>query len=119
MRLTLLASAAVFVIASSTAAQNPATDPISGLKMNNGWELVRDNCTACHSARLITQQRGGIDYWLGLIRWMEATQGLRRLPVETEENLIAYLATNYPARTSRRRAPLARELMPPHPRLEK
>ena len=39
-------------------ATEPALDPVTGLKMTGDWEIVRANCVACHSGKLITQQRG-------------------------------------------------------------
>ena len=48
----------------------PAFDPVTGFKMTGDWELVRANCTSCHSAKLVTQQRGSAQQWLTMIRWM-------------------------------------------------
>ena len=90
-------------------------DPATGLKMTGDWELVRNNCVACHSAMLITQQRGSAKQWLDMIRWMQAKQNLWEFDPETEGKIIAYLAENYPPQEGRRRAALSRELMPPNP----
>lgn len=51
-------------------------DPDTGLELDEGVELVRAFCTACHSAALIAQNRGDERRWLESIRWMQATQGL-------------------------------------------
>jgi cytochrome c5 len=93
----------------------PATDPVTGLKMTGDWELVRGNCTACHSAKLITQQRGTEQQWLTMIRWMQAKQGLWTFDPDTENRIITYLAENYPPDAARRRAPIPPDLMPPNP----
>ena len=52
------------VVAEPAVAAEPALDPVTGFKMTGDWELVRSNCTACHSSKLITQQRGTAQQWL-------------------------------------------------------
>ncbi len=97
------------------AASEPAIDPVTGFKMTGDWELVRGNCTACHSAKLITQQRGTSEQWLAMIRWMQKKQNLWQFDPGTEGRIIAYLAENYPPDAARRRAPIPPDLMPPNP----
>ena len=97
------------------AAAEPAIDPVTGLRMATDWELVRANCVACHSSKLITQQRGTAQQWLRLIRWMQARQNLWQFDPDVESRIIAYLSTNYPPGADRRRAPIPAELMPPNP----
>jgi hypothetical protein len=92
-----------------------AVDPVTGLKMTGDWELVRNNCTACHSSKLITQQRGSEAQWLGMIRWMQKKQNLWPFDPDTEKRIIEYLAGNYPPQADRRRAPIQPDLMPPNP----
>lgn len=53
------------------------------------------HCTACHSARLVTQQGQTREGWLNLIVWMQEEQGLWPIPEESLETLLAYLAENY------------------------
>jgi hypothetical protein len=101
------------LLGSTAIAQEPELDPVSGLKMRGDWELVRNMCSACHSTRLITQQSGDADQWLGLIRWMQAEQNLWQFDPETEARIIDYLAENYPPQAEERRAPIPAELMPP------
>lgn len=96
-------------------AVEPQIDPVSGLKMAENWELVRAACTACHSARQITQQRGTAEQWLSMIRWMQKKQNLWGFDPETEAKIVAYLATNYPPSAAQRRAALPPGLMPPNP----
>ena len=90
-------------------------DPLTGLKMTGDWELVRNNCTACHSPKLITQQRGSEAQWLAMIRWMQKKQNLWPFDPDTERRIIGYLAGNYPPQADRRRAPIPPDLMPPNP----
>ena len=66
-------------------AAEPAIDPVTGLVMTGDWEIVRANCVACHSARLITQQRGSAQQWLTMIRWMQKKQNLWQFDPATEE----------------------------------
>lgn len=97
------------------AAAEPAIDPVTGLKMSGDWELVRANCTSCHSAKLVTQQRGTPQQWLAMIRWMQAKQNLWQFDPDTESRIIAYLSENYAPDEARRRAAIPRDLMPPNP----
>ena len=96
-------------------AAEPELDPFTGLKMTGDWEVVRNNCVACHSARLITQQSGSESHWLDLIRWMQAKQNLWQFEPDTEKKIVVYLAENYPPKAERRRASIPPDLMPPNP----
>ena len=93
----------------------PELDPISGLKMTGDWRIVRSACTACHSGKQITQQRGTAEQWLSMIRWMQAKQNLWQFDQVTEGKIIAYLAENYPPAKSQRRALLSGDQLPPNP----
>lgn len=96
-------------------AQEPELDAVTGLKIDGDWELVRNNCIACHSPKLITQQRGSAAQWLNMIRWMQEKQNLWQFDADTENRIIKYLATNYPPQNDRRRAAIPPDLMPPNP----
>ena len=129
-RAALIATASVFLIAAcsqeppppepaaapeTAAAAEPALDPVTGLKMTGDWEIVRANCTACHSPKLITQQRGTEQQWLTMIRWMQEKQNLWVFDPVTESKIIDYLAENYPPSDAQRRAAIPPDLMPPNP----
>ena len=96
-------------------ASEPKLDPVTGLKMTGDWEIVRASCTACHSPKLITQQRGTAQQWLTMIRWMQEKQNLWQFDPATEEKIITYLAENYPPSDAQRRMALSPDLMPPNP----
>lgn len=91
------------------------TDSDTGLIKAKGWETVRNNCTACHSANLVTQNSGSRNHWEKLIRWMQDTQGLWEFEPETEETILDYLAEHYGPKEGARRPPLPRTLMPDNP----
>lgn len=88
-------------------------DAETGLIKDDGWELVRVHCGACHSLQLVTAQRADRQSWLEIIRWMQATQNLWTFSADVEEEILGYLARNYPPQPERRRAPIPPELMPP------
>lgn len=90
-------------------------DPNTGFIIAEGWETVRNNCVACHSANLVTQNSGSRNYWLNLIRWMQATQNLWQFDAATEKTILDYLSTHYGVKEGARREPLPRELMPVNP----
>jgi mono/diheme cytochrome c family protein len=101
------------------AAAGVETDPGSGLIIDAGWELVRGHCVACHSARLVTQNRGSRETWLSMIRWMQETQGLWQFDQATENTILDYLARNYGPADVYRRSPLAPEFLPANPYAKK
>lgn len=68
----------------------------------DGLMLVVNNCTNCHSAKLVTQNRMSKEQWVATIRWMQETQNLWDLG-NNEEAIVNYLATNYaPSKKGRR-----------------
>lgn len=74
----------------------------SGLIADEGYDLVLSNCTACHSVKLVTQNKGTEEDWKSIIKWMQETQNLWDLG-ENESPLVKYLAKNYgPTKKSRR-----------------
>lgn len=88
------------------------TDAKTGLVLAPGFDVVSTQCTVCHSAKLISQNRADREGWLAMIRWMQDTQGLWPLG-DNEAQIVDYLATNYgPGRAGRRR-PLAAQFLPP------
>jgi len=111
----MLAAFAAILPAQDARAQEPAVDSSTGLKLTGDWELVRNNCVACHSLKLITQQRGSAAHWLAIIRWMQEKQNLWQFDPDTEDKIVAYLAENYPPQADPRRAAIPPDLMPPNP----
>lgn len=77
----------------------------SGLIAEQGYELVLQNCGACHSYKLVTQNRATEEGWLDMIRWMQKTQKLWDLG-ENEAGIIAYLGKHYGPLKKGRRANL-------------
>ena len=66
----------------------------TGLIYDANFDLVRAHCTACHSGKLVAQNRATREGWQQMIRWMQATQGLWDLGVN-EPKILDYLAKNY------------------------
>jgi len=83
------------------------------LKDAPGVALVRGHCSACHSLQLVASQRGDRQFWLKLIRWMQAEHNLWPLPADHEEAILDYLAEHYADSDWGRRPPLPVELLPP------
>ena len=113
--IALLLAAWLLTPAAVAGADEPELDSYTGLKMTGDWELVRNNCIACHSPKLITQQRGTEAQWLNMIRWMQKKQNLWQFEPEVEKRIIGYLAENYAPGEDRRRAAIQPDLMPPNP----
>jgi mono/diheme cytochrome c family protein len=107
--------ALLLVLAAPAIAEEVQLDPFSGLKMTGDWQIVLGNCVACHSPKLITQQRGTREQWLRMIRWMQAKQNLWQFTPEIEDKILTYLAENYAPREDQRRASIPPDLMPPNP----
>lgn len=115
IRLSWLAAAALalpLLLGNSvTVAQQGSAE----LVQEEGWQLVRDNCTECHSSQIIVQNSGNREVWKSRIEWMQASQGLGELGAELEDSILDYLATNYGQKASSRRQALAPHLMPDNP----
>jgi cytochrome c1 len=67
----------------------------TGLIDAEGLMTVVNNCTNCHSAKLVTQNRMNAERWNATIKWMQETQNLWYLGAN-QEIIVNYLATNYP-----------------------
>ncbi len=78
----------------------------TGFAEGAGLQLVINNCTTCHSAKLVTQNRMSKERWKATIRWMQETQNLWDLGAN-EEAIINYLATYYAPTEKGRRQNLA------------
>jgi len=74
----------------------------TGLLDAEGMMTVVNNCTNCHSAKLITQNRMSAEQWNETIKWMQETQNLWDLGAN-QEIIVKYLTTNYPYKKKGRR----------------
>lgn len=78
-------------------------DPYTILEADDALPIVVGNCTNCHSARIIAQNRATREGWQDLIRWMQKTQKLWDLG-DNEDIILDYLAEYYaPENIGRRR----------------
>ena len=107
--------ALLIFLATPALAEDIPLDPFSGLKMTGDWQIVLGNCIACHSPKLITQQRGTRQQWLNMIRWMQEKQNLWEFQPDIEDKILTYLEETYPPREDQRRASIPPSLMPPNP----
>lgn len=83
-------------------------DRESGLIDAPNLMLVKAQCTACHSTKLIMQHRFTRAGWTERIRWMQKYHKLWDLG-ETEKPVLDYLSMHYgpsPTKAQGRRAPL-------------
>ena len=90
-------------------------DPNTGFIIAPGWETVRNNCIACHSAALVTQNSGSRAHWLSMIRWMQDPQGLWVLDNNTENTILKYLSSYYGPKEDARRPALRIDQLPENP----
>ena len=78
-------------------------DPENGLIVDDNYTLVEQNCSACHSLKLVTQNKANREGWKDIIVWMQETQKLWDLG-ENEPLILDYLAKNYAnTKTGRRK----------------
>ncbi len=74
----------------------------TGLVDAEGLMAVVNNCTNCHSAQLVMQNRMNRERWVATIRWMQETQNLWDLG-KNEDIIVDYLVANYPPKKKGRR----------------
>lgn len=77
-----------------TVADTLKIDPESGLIEDANLIMVKGQCTACHSSKLILQHRFTRAGWLDRIRWMQKYHNLWDLG-ESEKVVLDYLETYY------------------------
>ena len=99
-------------IAIHAGGEGKAKDP-SGLVVDRGLAMVKANCTSCHSAKLIVQNRADARGWRTIIASMQKEQGLWQLEETVQQEIIDYLARNYKPERRGRRKPLALPLENP------
>jgi len=71
-----------------------AIDPENGLIVDDNYKLVEQNCGACHSLKLVTQNSATREGWKEIIVWMQTTQKLWDLG-KNEVLILDYLGKNY------------------------
>lgn len=78
----------------------------TGLVEAEGLMTVVNNCTNCHSSKLIIQNRMNTERWNATIKWMQETQNLWDLG-DNQAVIVNYLVTNYPPKAKGRRENLS------------
>jgi hypothetical protein len=78
----------------------------TGLVDAEGVMTVVNNCTNCHSSKIILQNRMNTERWNATIKWMQETQNLWDLG-KNQEIIVQYLVTNYPVTDKGRRENLS------------
>ena len=66
----------------------------TGFVAKEGYMKVVQNCTNCHSSKLVTQNRMSRERWIATIKWMQETQNLWDLG-KNEKIIVDYLAKYY------------------------
>ena len=74
---------------------------LGGLPAGPGQEETFYACNACHSIRLVTQQRLPRKRWDHLLDWMVEKQGMAELSAEERALILDYLATHLNAEVPR------------------
>ncbi len=85
----------------------PVIDSQSGLLMDEGYKIVKQHCSSCHSPKLIIQTQATQQGWLDTIRWMQTEQGMSLLNKLDEKKVLDYLTKNYAPNKKGRRKPLS------------
>ena len=117
MRLLCVITLTFLTRLACAADQKVPLDPATGMKMGTDWEVVRNNCIACHSAQTFLRQRATEANWTSTLEWMQTNGGLPKLDPAVQSKIIKYLVTHYGpgASGTDRRAPIPATLMPPNP----
>ena len=61
----------------------------------DGKQEVEENCTTCHTAKLILQQRMSRKRWDETITWMQEKQGLWNLQPSLRKKILDYLSLHF------------------------
>lgn len=87
---------------SEPTALTDSIDAATGLVVDDELSVVVGNCTSCHSAKLITQNRATREGWHSMIVWMQENHKLWDLG-ENEAVILDYLEAHYAPETVGRR----------------
>ncbi len=79
---------------------NPADD-YWGLPRDPGYEEVAAYCSACHSLRIVMQQRATPARWRELLVWMVEKQGMAPLDPDQRKLVQDYLGTHFSSDTGK------------------
>ncbi len=90
MKLRIFLLLIIFII--SKASHLSASELVSNLPEGEGRDLVIENCTACHTASIIKQNRMNRKEWNETIDWMQKNQGMWELETAERNIILNYLA---------------------------
>mgnify|MGYP000963201454 FL=1 len=74
----------------------------TGFINGEGLMTVVNNCTNCHSSKIVLQNRMNVEAWNSTIEWMQKTQNLWDLG-DDQKVIVNYLVSNYPPKSKGRR----------------
>ncbi|WP_216825039.1 hypothetical protein [Agarilytica rhodophyticola] len=109
----IVATLFIVVNVSYVNATEKKIDQRTGLIIDENWQIIAGNCSACHSLSLVKTNRANKQGWLSMIRWMQETQNLWKFDTATEEKILRYLTKNYGPDKIGRRRNLPTHLLPP------
>ena len=84
----------------SAAPRYDANDEYSGLPRTEGVDTVLAQCTYCHSAALVMQQRLSRERWDERVDWMIAERGMPEPDAGDRKAILDYLAEHFSDRTA-------------------
>lgn len=84
-----------------------ADDNHFGLPKTEGFELIKGQCSGCHSLKLVAQNKLTRQGWKDLIVWMQREQNLWDLG-ELEKPILDYLEAHCSPTQRGRRKPLSK-----------
>ena len=84
-----------WALADRPASAQDEESALAAMPDHPGKEEVFYACDACHSIRLVTQQRLPRRRWDQLLDWMVAEQGMAELTADERRVILEYLATQY------------------------
>ena len=103
--------ALIFLGCATALPMTPARPGVTGLKPvelpdGEGKDDVEAYCGACHSLRLVTQQRLKHSDWEDVLVTMVKEHGMSELPPEDNTAVLGYLTKHYGPDTPASRPPL-------------
>lgn len=101
--LLLLGLGAAPAAAADPAAVTQPTESPEVLPPGEAREDVFYACTACHSTAIIRRSRLSRQQWDDLMDWMSEKHGMNPLEPDQRQQIVDYLAANFPPSSGGRR----------------